>query len=215
MNPDSSTGLCVLMEDSSSHSQLMVTPAFEGWFMSHQRSSVMKWLLNILLSSLLSCLSGAICAVPVGCVGSRGGACRLFMCYIHEHMLTSLMYGCVHVLFHSSVLRCQAHSELGPWRTGTSHREGSVLGETRSSAVCPHTHSMCIHVSQKLKSSRPQTGSKVLLPKGRDPDNQRGSTEKNIRTSSKSAVKSIKARSLEAPTAGPKLLVLKTDKLTN
>lgn len=151
--------------------------------------------------------------MPVGRVGSRGvmQALRVLHPGTHAHIINVWVCAC------PSSLVCV--EVPGPLRAGPMENRHQSQGRfsckrtEEQSVHTPqhrqHTHNMCIHVSQKLKSSRPQTGPKVLLPKGRDPDNQRGSTEKNIRTSSKSAVKSIKARSLEAPTAGTKLLTHK------
>lgn len=99
---------------------------------------------NFYSLELLSCLSGAICAAPVGHVGSRGAPgwdpCRRSVCYIHEHMLTPLMYLRVCVLLHLSVWWSQTHSELGSWRTDTSHRDGSPVRKKQLSSLHTHTH---------------------------------------------------------------------------
>lgn len=143
------------MEDSSSHSQLMVTPAFEGWFMSHQRSSVMKWLLNILLSSLLSCLSGAICAVPVGRVGSRGGlqALHVLHPWTHAHIINVWMCACPFSLVCVKV--------PGPLRAGPMENWQQSQGRfcfkrnEELSSLSTHTQHVypCLSKVEKLKTS--------------------------------------------------------------
>lgn len=174
----------------------------------------MKWRLNILLSSLLSCLSGAICAVPVGRVGSRGGlqALRVLHPWTHAHIINIWMCACPPSLVCWGARPTEnRHQSQGRFFWKRNEELSSLSTHTSTDS----THTACVSTSLKSwKAQDLRLAQRFFLQKEEiliiKEDLQKRTSEQ-----SQSAVNSIKARSLEASTAGTKLLVLKTDKLTN